>query len=166
MSAEISHKNDSQPLIEYTSREMQRGDVPEVVMISRDNMAKIIRDSWGVEWDDTDLLKMLRHNSTYNEIFEIEGKIIAYYSIEIRDSILFINSIQVDRGYKGMGYGSEMMKRIEEIALIYNAEIIELWVQITNIAARRFYYNRGFRMVSRQGNNYLMRKFLPTRGDD
>ena len=166
MSAEVSKGDDSQHLYEYISREMKRGDIPQVVTISRDNMAKIIYDSWGVEWDDDDLLKMLRHNSTYNEVFEIGNKIIAYYSIEIRDSILFINSIQVDRGYKGMGYGSEMMKRIEEIALIYNAEIIELWVQITNITARRFYNEKGFRMISRQGNNYLMRKFLPTRKDD
>src|SRR5699024_8426900 len=97
----------------------------------------------------------------YNEVFEIEGKIVAYYSIDIRDSILFINSIQVDRDYRGIGYGSEMIKRIEEIAEIYRAEVIELWVQTTNIAARKFYYAKGFKMISRQCNNYLMRKFLP-----
>ena len=165
VSAEVSN-DDNLRMVEYTSREMQRGDIPQIVTISRENMAKIIRDSWGVEWDDNDLLKMLRHNSTYNEVFEIGNRIIAYYSIEIRDSVLFVNSIQVDNEYKCRGYGSEIMKRIEEIAYIYDAEIIELWVQITNIAARRFYHEKGFRMNSRQGNNYLMRKFLPPKRRD
>ena len=73
MSAEVSN-DDNLRMVEYTSREMQRGDIPQIVTISRENMAKIIRDSWGVEWDDNDLLKMLRHNSTYNEVFEIGNR--------------------------------------------------------------------------------------------
>ena len=146
---------------EFISREMQRKDISQVLIMSRDNMSQVIYESWGVAWEDEDLLKMLLHNSTYNEVFGIEGKIVAYYSTDIRDSILFINSIQVDRDYRGIGYGSEMIKRIEEIAEIYRAEVIELWVQTTNIAARKFYYAKGFKMISRQGNNYLMRKFLP-----
>ena len=144
--------------VDAVAREMVRKDIPQVLMLSKDNMASIIYESWGVLWDDNDLLKLLLHNSTYNEVFEVENKIIAYYSIEIRDSILFINSIQVSRGCRGLGYGNEMMKRIEDIAKVYHAEVIELWVQKTNVAARKFYYSRGFKMITRQGNNYLMRK--------
>lgn len=148
---------------EFTAREMETEDIPRILQMSRDNMSKIIYDSWGVVWDDNDLLRLLLRNSYYNEVLEAEGRIIAYFSVDLRDSILFVNSIQVDGDFRGRGCGSEMMERIEDIASFYNAEVVELWVQKTNVAARKFYYSRGFKMVCRQGNNYLMRKDVPCR---
>jgi ribosomal protein S18 acetylase RimI-like enzyme len=52
------------------------------------------------------------------------------------------------------------MRRIEELANARGLRAIELWVQTTNREAMEFYRHLGYRMISRQGNNYLMRRLL------
>ncbi|WP_162137675.1 GNAT family N-acetyltransferase [Methanomassiliicoccus luminyensis] len=147
-------------MIETVSREMTRRDLPQVLNMSRENMAHIIFTSWGVEWRDEDLLRILLEPSAFTEVLEADGRIIAYYSVDVRNDNLFINSIQVLRGYQGLGLGGEMMQRIEAIAHARGLLAIELWVQITNREATRFYRHTGYKLISRQGNNYLMRKVL------
>jgi ribosomal protein S18 acetylase RimI-like enzyme len=90
----------------------------------------------------------------------MDGKIVAYYSVDERNDNLFINSIQVLKGYRNQGLGARMMERIEVRAKENRLMGIELWVQITNRSAMEFYRHMGYRMVSRQGNNYLMRRRL------
>lgn len=149
--------------MEITSREMARKDLPQVVAISRENMASIIFSSWGVEYRDEDLLHMLLEPTAFTEVFEKDGKIVAYYSVDERNDNLFINSIQVLKGYQNQGLGGKMMERIEVRAKENRLMGIELWVQITNRQAMEFYRHMGYRMVSRQGNNYLMRRRLDPR---
>lgn len=149
--------------MELTSREMARKDLPQVVAISRENMASIIFSSWGVEYRDEDLLHMLLEPTAFTEVFEKDGKIVAYYSVDERNDNLFINSIQVLKGYQNQGLGGKMMERIEVRAKENRLMGIELWVQITNRQAMEFYRHMGYRMVSRQGNNYLMRRRLDSR---
>jgi ribosomal protein S18 acetylase RimI-like enzyme len=141
-------------------REMARRDLPQVVSISRENMASIIYASWGVEYRDEDLLHFLLEPSAFTEVFEEDGRIVAYYSVEERNDNLFINSIQVLKDRQGQGLGREMMRRIEARAEELQLKGIELWVQMTNRAAMEFYRHMGYQTVSRQGNNYLMRRRL------
>jgi GNAT superfamily N-acetyltransferase len=141
-------------------REMVRRDLPQVVSISRENMAPIIYASWGVEYRDEDLLHFLLEPTAFTEVLEEDGRIVAYYSVEERNENLFINSIQVLKGRQGQGLGGEMMRRIEARAEELKLRGIELWVQMTNRSAMEFYRHMGYRMVSRQGNNYLMRRQL------
>lgn len=140
---------------------MNRKDLPQVLAISRENMARIIFTSWGVEWRDEDLLHILMEPTARTEVLESEGHIVAYYSVDLKGEGLFINSIQVERDHQKQGLGREMMERIEKLAINEQLKVIELWVQITNRSAMEFYRHMGYRMVSRQGNNYLMRKILP-----
>jgi ribosomal protein S18 acetylase RimI-like enzyme len=147
-------------MIETTSREMTRKDLPQILEISRDNMAQIIFSSWGVEFRDEDLLHIILEPSAFTEVLEMGDRIIAYYSVDIRNDNLFINSLQVMRPFQGQGLGREMMRRIEEIARARDLRAIELWVQVTNREAMEFYRHMGYRMISRQGNNYLMRRIL------
>jgi ribosomal protein S18 acetylase RimI-like enzyme len=147
-------------MIATTSREMMRKDLPQILSISRDNMAQILFSSWGVEWQDEDLLHIILEPTAFTEVFEINDQIIAYYSVDVRNDNLFINSIQVHREYQKRGLGREMMGRIELIARTRKLKAIELWVQVTNRAALSFYRHMGYRTISRQGNNYLMRKVM------
>lgn len=148
-----------------TSRVMTRKDLPQVLAISRENMSAIVFSSWGVEYRDEDLLHILLEPSALNEVLEEEGKIVAYFSVDDRNGNLFINSIQVQKSCQGRGLGKEMMARIEEHARQRESPAIELLVQYTNRAAMEFYRRMGYRLSSRQGNNYLMRRTLdPDRG--
>lgn len=146
--------------MEYTSRQMTRKDLPQIITISRENMAAIIFSSWGVEFRDEELLHMLLEPTAFTEVFESDGRIVAYYSVDERNDNLFINSIQVLKEYRNQGLGREMMARIQARAEENQLRGIELWVQITNRSAMEFYRHMGYRMVSRQGNNYLMRRRL------
>lgn len=150
--------------MEFTSRQMARKDLPQVISMSRENMASIIFASWGVEYRDEDLLHMLLEPTAFTEVLESDGRIIAYYSVDERNDNLFINSIQVLREYQKKGLGKEMLGRIETLAKENRMRGIELWVQITNRSAMEFYRHMGYRMVSRQGNNYLMRRPLDPMG--
>lgn len=149
--------------MELTSRQMTRKDLPQIVSMSRENMASIIFSSWGVEYRDEDLLHLLLEPNAFTEVLESDGRIIAYYSVEERNDNLFINSIQVLKEYQRQGLGREMLARIEARAKENELRGIELWVQITNHSAMEFYRQMGYNMVSRQGNNYLMRRRLDPR---
>jgi ribosomal protein S18 acetylase RimI-like enzyme len=149
--------------MEYTSRQMTRKDLPQIIALSRENMAAIIFTSWGVEYRDEDLLHMLLEPTAYTEVFESDGRIVAYYSVDERNDNLFINSIQVRKECQKHGLGREMMSRIQALAEERQLNGIELWVQITNRSAMEFYRHMGYQMVSRQGNNYLMRRRLNPR---
>lgn len=147
-------------MIRATSREMTRKDLPQVLAISRENMSAIIFSSWGVEYRDEDLLHILLEPAALNEVLELDGRIVAYFSIDDRNGNLFINSIQVHKACQGRGLGREMMARIEEHARERESPAIELLVQYTNRTAMEFYRRMGYRLVCRQGNNYLMRRTL------
>jgi ribosomal protein S18 acetylase RimI-like enzyme len=149
--------------MEFTSRQMTRKDLPQVISMSRENMASIIFASWGVEYRDEDLLHMLLEPTAFTEILESDGRIVAYYSVDERNDNLFINSIQVLKECQKQGLGKEMLGRIETRAMENQLRGIELWVQVTNRLAMDFYRHMGYRMVSRQGNNYLMRRLLDPR---
>jgi ribosomal protein S18 acetylase RimI-like enzyme len=149
--------------MDITSREMARKDLPQIIAISRENMAPIIFASWGVEYRDEDLLHIIMEPTAFTEVLESDGQIVAYYSVDERNDNLFINCIQVLKEHQNQGLGKEMMARIEARAREAGLRGIELWVQVTNRAAMEFYRHMGYRMVSRQGNNYLMRRRLDPR---
>lgn len=127
-------------------------------------MAHIVRSAWGIEWKDEFLLDTLLDHDAYTEILEIDGEIVGYFCIFIDKSRVFIASIQVARHYRHCGCGSAMIKRIETIASCSGCERIELWVQVNNENAIGFYEHMGFKIVARQRNNLLMRKYVKQHG--
>lgn len=141
-------------------RKLRKTDIPELLNISRENMADIIWDSWGVSWRDEDLIEMLEDPGAYTEVMERDGRIVGYYCIELQPDSLFINAIQVRKDCIGEGLGKTMMERIEAIATLHGLTSIELWVQSANCIALRFYRRLGYKFARRKGNNYLMRKNL------
>lgn len=147
-------------ILSMSFRSFQKHDLPVLAKISRDNMAHIIRSAWGVDWKDELLFDTLCDEDAQTEILEIDGRIIGYYCIFIEERRVFIASIQVARAYQHRGYGASMIRRIEAIASRFNAERVELWVQSNNEEAIGFYEHMGYRIVARQRNNLLMRKFV------
>lgn len=147
-------------MLDAVYREMDRRDLPALLLMSRENMASIILASWGVELRDEEVLRAIQGPSAYTEVVVSNGEIVGYYSVEVAGGRAFINAIQVRKGHQGQGIGTDMMNRIEDLAISHVVGIIELWVQLTNRPAMEFYRHRGYRTMSRQGNNYLMRKRL------
>ena len=139
---------------------MQRSDLPELVSMSRENMAAIILASWGEEWKDEQLLDLLLDQRVETTVLEGEKGIEAYYCVEDIDEYVFISSFQVRRGHQGKGLGARMLAMIEERARRDGMAEVELCVQSTNERAKEFYYYHGYDLMYRNGNNLVMRKKL------
>jgi len=147
-------------------RSMNRSDIPALVKMSRENMASIIRSAWGLEWRDEPLLEWLMSKDVDTEVAMFEGDIAGYVSLEVVDRYIFVTSIQLWRNLQHRGFGTEIMKHVETMALVAGYEGVELVVQMTNDGALRFYRHMGYRKVCRRGNNFLMRKTLIGPGKD
>jgi GNAT superfamily N-acetyltransferase len=139
---------------------MTRSDLPELVSMSRENMAAIILASWGEEWRDEQLMDLLLDQRVDTTVLEGEEGIEAYYCVEDIDEYIFISSFQVRRSYQGKGLGALMLDMIEEKARRDGKAEVELCVQSTNERAKEFYYYHGYDLMYRNGNNLIMRKKL------
>ncbi len=141
-------------------RPMYRKDIPDIVKMSRDNMAHIILSSWGVQYRDEDTLEEILKPHVRTEVIEIEGAVAGFFSVEHTLAALFINALQVKKQFQRKGLGRMTMERIERMALTDGLDTVDLWVQSTNRPAMDFYLTLGYKMVMKQGNNFLMRKNL------
>lgn len=141
-------------------RRMARSDLPTLVTMSRENMAGIIRESWGEEWRDELLMELLLDRRVDTLVLEHEGEVVAYYCVEDMDDYMFISSFQVKRDWQGRGTGTRMLEEIESSGRAKGKAGIELCVQATNERAKEFYYYHGYDLMYRNGNNLVMRKRL------
>lgn len=139
---------------------LERGDIPYLLRMTRENMSQVIRSAWGVEWSDETLLETLLDQTLVTEVLKEGENIIGYYCLDQRGDYIFVVSIQISRESQRNGLGRKMMERIEELAGTSGMEGVELCVQSTNDKARGFYRYLGYRLVSRERNNLIMRKEL------
>jgi ribosomal protein S18 acetylase RimI-like enzyme len=139
---------------------LERGDIPYLLRMTRENMSQIILSAWGLEWKDETLLDTLLDKGLVTEVLKNGDKVVGYYCLDQRGDYLFVVSIQVAREYQRLGIGRQMMERIEDLAAMSGLEGVELCVQSTNRLARGFYQHMGYQMVSRERNNLIMRKHL------
>jgi len=139
---------------------MRRNDLPDLVAMSRENMAGIILSSWGEEWKDEQLLELLLDQRVETIVVEDDDGIAGYFCVEDIDEYVFISSLQVRRGCQGRGMGRAMMELIEERARENGKVEVELCVQSTTEKAIEFYYYQGYDLIYRNGNNLVMRKRL------
>lgn len=139
-------------------RPLTRGDIPNLIVMSRENMAAIVKSSWGIEWTDEPLLEWLCNGDITTMVLEEEGEPIGYYCTEVLDSYLFVTSIQIRKDRQGRGLGRTMMREIEATVLDEGSEGVELCVQESNEKALEFYNELGYRTMCRSGNNFLLRK--------
>ncbi len=143
-------------MLDFTS--LRRSDIPELVRITRENMAQIILSAWGVEWRDETLLETLMDANLLIEV-ALEGqKVVGYHVLDQMEDYIFIVSIQLEKQHQGKGLGRFMMERVEESAIRSGLEGVELCVQSTNEQAIGFYRHLGYRLASRRRNNLTMRK--------
>jgi len=137
---------------------LRRKDIGPVVKMTRDNMSHVMLEAWGLEWSDETLLEHILDKHAFNEVARIGRSAVGYYTLDQVGDYIFVVSVQVKRDHQGEGIGRALMERIEDLALMWGMEGVELCVQSTNSAARAFYEHLDYRFVSRERNNLLMRK--------
>jgi ribosomal protein S18 acetylase RimI-like enzyme len=101
---------------------------------------------------------LLNKNAVYVITDNINDVLCGYFIIDISDllnhplfidqKILFIFDICIDKKYRRMGYGTQIMNEIEKIAKEKKCTKIELNVWHKNIEAKEFYKKWGMREKS------------------
>lgn len=142
--------------------EFNEEDVAFIVTITKDNMAPMIKEAWGLDWDEgfeERYMKDLRSSGVVKTIYNGD-KLVGYcwFSEQDNENEVFINSIQLGKDYQKKGIGVQVLKLIEHIALNRNMQYLSLAVQETNLKAIGVYRQFGFREVYKENGSILMRK--------
>jgi len=143
-------------------KEFTEEDIAFIVTITKENMAPLIKEAWGLDWDksfEERYMKDLCSSGVVKTIYNGD-KLVGYcwFSEQDYESEVFINSIQLEKDYQGKGIGVQVLKWIEQTTVNRNIQYLSLAVQETNLKAIGFYRQLGFHEVSRENGSILMRK--------
>jgi [ribosomal protein S18]-alanine N-acetyltransferase len=123
----------------------------------------------GVAYDANELAYFMRRDGAETIVAEVGGEIIAFLIMEVHRTrrLATIVTLDVRESFRRSGYGTELLKRAEEMLDDYGVEAYDLQVDVTNRNAIRFYKKHGFTVVRTlpkyyaNGNDaYLMVKEL------
>jgi ribosomal protein S18 acetylase RimI-like enzyme len=84
----------------------------------------------------------------------IAGFAIVEWSSHACGAVAYIQTIEVDRQYRGRGIGSELLRRMEFSARQAGAVLIWLHVEAENGKAIRLYERHGYRLEGKEENYY------------
>src|SRR5262245_31088465 len=100
----------------------------------------------GVAYDAAELSYFMNHEGAETIVDEAGGFIVAFLIMEVHREYRTATVVTLDvrESERRNGYGTQLLKRCEEILLEYGVESYDLQVDINNTAAIRFYQKHGF----------------------
>jgi [ribosomal protein S18]-alanine N-acetyltransferase len=103
----------------------------------------------GVAYDATELAYFMNHEGAETIVLEADGKIVAFLIMEIhrnRRSATIV-TLDVCENERRNGYGTQLLRRSEEMLIDFGVEGYDLQVDVTNTGAIAFYKKHGFTTV-------------------
>lgn len=133
--------------IPYKLVPMDRELVPQI--------AELERLSFSVPWTEEMLLEELE-SMTGSVIVAVDKdrNVLGYASLTVVLDEGYINNIAVQRKYRRMGLGSDLLGVFIRFAQAQKLSFLTLEVRDTNLAAQSLYGKFGFREVGRRKNYY------------
>ena len=133
--------------IPYKLVPMDRELVPQI--------AELERLSFSVPWTEEMLLEELE-SMTGSVIVAVDKdqNVLGYASLTVVLDEGYINNLAVQRKYRRMGLGSDLLGVFIRFAQAQKLSFLTLEVRDTNLAARSLYGKFGFREVGRRKNYY------------
>jgi len=133
--------------IAYKLVPMDRELIPQI--------AQLERLSFSLPWTEEMLLEELE-SMTGSVIVAVDKdrNVLGYASITVVLDEGYINNIAVQRKYRRMGLGSDLLGVFIRFAEAQKLSFLTLEVRDTNLAARSLYSKFGFREVGRRKNYY------------
>jgi len=103
----------------------------------------------GVAYDATELAYFVNHERAETIVLEADGKIVAFLIMEIHRNrrTATIVTLDVCENERRNGYGSQLLRRSEEMLIDFGVEAYDLQVDVTNTGAIAFYKKHGFTTV-------------------
>jgi len=148
-------------------RDLTEGDLEFIIAVTKENMAPLIKDAWGLDWGrdfEERYTKELLSSGVVKVVYS-SNELIGYFwfSEQADKSQVFINSIQLRKNYQKKGLGLCILKWIEQNAMNHKIQYLCLAVQEINPRAVKIYQRFGFREVLRENGSIKMRKELGSR---
>lgn len=103
----------------------------------------------GVAYDATELAYFMNHEGAETIVLESDGKIVAFLIMEIHRNrrTATIVTLDVCENERRNGYGSQLLRRSEQMLIDFGVEAYDLQVDVTNTGAIAFYKKHGFTTV-------------------
>ncbi len=110
----------------------------------------------GVAYDANELAYFMNRNGAETIVVEEDGAIVAFLIMEVHRNRRSATVVTVDvrESSRRKGYGSQLLKRAEEILNDYGIELYDLQVDVANGNAILFYKEHGFNVVRTLRNYY------------
>ena len=104
----------------------------------------------GIAYDADELAYFMYRAGAETIVAEEDGIIVAFLIMELHPTRrnATIVTLDVRERHRRSGYGSQLLKRSEEMLTDYGVEFYDLQVDVTNQSAIQFYKKHGFRTVS------------------
>jgi len=103
----------------------------------------------GVAYDATELAYFMNHERAETIVLEADGEIVAFLIMEIHHDrrTATVVTLDVCENERRNGYGSQLLRRSEEMLLDFGVEAYDLQVDVMNTGAIAFYKKHGFTTV-------------------
>lgn len=129
-------------------------DAASIAEMSRD----IIESGLGWSWTPSHVIEEINSKNS-NVIVTMQGnKVIGFAVMKYFDNEARLNLFGVDPKYRRKGIGTQMIKWLEETALINGNGVVYLETRLRNQAAREFYKNLGYKVIQRIPGYYQGRE--------
>ena len=109
----------------------------------------IVESGLGWSWTPSHVIEEINSKNA-NVIVTLEGnKVIGFAVMKYFDSEARLNLFGVHSKYRRKGIGAQMIKWLEETALINGNGVVYLETRLRNQGAREFYKSLGYKVIQR-----------------
>ena len=106
-------------------------------------------------WNRGDILESLSSRDVIGNVFEKEGKVVAFVAYKLSENCYDILTLVTDPAYRKMGIATELIERMEEkISYLGKRKFIEIKLRDINLHAQNFLKKLGFSAVEVFPNYY------------
>jgi len=137
-------------------RNCRKNDYEFIHNLSKKNMENYVKECWG-KWDSQKFKANFKKKNI--KIINYNKRKIGFFDITRKDSMAYLNNIQIIDFFQGKGIGKNMMDLIEKGEKMAGAKKIRLQVFKKN-PARLFYRKLGYTTIERDVHSVIMKKNL------
>ncbi|HLD55089.1 MAG TPA: GNAT family N-acetyltransferase [Candidatus Nanoarchaeia archaeon] len=137
-----------------------------IILLEKENMQKYFDKHFESCWSDKEYQEYLENLFAKGNIYliYIDDKCIGFTSFsqdKKDDEALFISNLQIKKEYQNMGYGSQVLKFIEEKAKKLNYKKIKLYVFEDN-PSQSLYKKFGYKQIDyiKKSDTNVMQKLI------
>ncbi len=118
-------------------------DEATITKLTQDEISPVFKETYGYDIDLMTVLNYIR--SAQTRMILVEDQVAGYESSVLDDSgKMNIGALVLASAYQGKGYGTRIMKQIEQEARSFGAVEIEVFIQSTNTRSQAFAKSLGF----------------------